>query len=127
MLHEVGALLTEACRASDLPARLGGEEFAILLSDTPADEAERACARIREMFHARSDWGGVAGLRVTFSAGVAELREDESASSLMQRADLALYQAKSAGRDRICWAEAQSIRGQALAILQNSCAVCSVS
>lgn len=102
VLHEVGALLTEACRASDLPARLGGEEFAILLSDTPADEAERACARIREMFHARSDWGGVAGLRVTFSAGVAELREDESASSLMQRADLALYQAKSAGRDCIC-------------------------
>jgi len=102
VLHEVGALLTDACRASDMPARLGGEEFAILLSDTPAAEAERACERIRQMFHARSEWGGVAGLRVTFSAGVAELGEDESASSLMQRADQALYQAKSAGRDRIC-------------------------
>lgn len=101
VLHEVGALLTAACRASDLPARLGGEEFAILLSDTPADEAERACARIRELFHARSDWGGIDGLRVTFSAGVAELREDESGSSLMQRADHALYQAKSDGRDRV--------------------------
>jgi len=102
VLHEVGALLTAACRASDLPARLGGEEFAILLSDTPAVEAQRVCERIREMFHARSDWGGIAGLRVTFSAGVAELREDESGSSLMQRADHALYQAKSTGRDRIC-------------------------
>ncbi|MDG2526742.1 two-component regulator propeller domain-containing protein [Stenotrophomonas sp. HITSZ_GD] len=101
VLHEVGALLTAACRASDLPARLGGEEFAILLSDTPAEEAERVCARIRELFHARSDWGGIEGLRVTFSAGVAELREDESGSSLLQRADHALYEAKSDGRDRI--------------------------
>jgi len=102
VLHDVGTLLTAACRASDLPVRLGGEEFALLLTDTPAAEAEQVCQRIRDLFHARSDWGGVPGLRVSFSAGVAELREDESGSSLMQRADHALYQAKSQGRDRIC-------------------------
>ncbi|HYG05203.1 MAG TPA: two-component regulator propeller domain-containing protein [Stenotrophomonas sp.] len=102
VLHDVGALLTAACRASDLPARLGGEEFAILLSDTPLAEAERVCARVREMFHARTGWGGVEESRVTFSAGVAELREDESGSSLMQRADHALYEAKRQGRDRVC-------------------------
>jgi diguanylate cyclase (GGDEF)-like protein len=102
VLHEVGMVLTSGCRASDLPARLGGEEFALLLSDTPLHEAEQVCARIRERFHAHRDWGAVEGLQVTFSAGLAELGEDESGSSLMQRADQALYRAKSEGRDRIC-------------------------
>ncbi|PPT42726.1 GGDEF domain-containing protein [Xanthomonas arboricola] len=102
VLHDVGVLLTAAARASDLPARLGGEEFALLLADTTLDDAQALCQRIRELFHARHDWGGVDGLQVTFSAGVAELRDDDTGSSLMQRADQALYQAKSAGRDRIC-------------------------
>jgi len=102
VLHEVGALLSSASRASDLPARLGGEEFALLLADTPLIEAMEVCERIRGLFHAHADWGGMTGLQVSFSAGVAELGEDESGSSLMQRADLALYRAKSGGRDRIC-------------------------
>ncbi|WP_434990391.1 diguanylate cyclase domain-containing protein [Xanthomonas melonis] len=101
VLHEVGALLTAAARATDLPARLGGEEFALLLTDTGLDDAQPLCLRIRALFHARRDWGGVEGLQVTFSAGLAQLRDDDTASSLMQRADHALYDAKSAGRDRI--------------------------
>lgn len=103
VLHEVGALLTVACRASDLPARLGGEEFALLLADTPLAEALLVCERVRELFRAHGEWAGLDGLAVSFSAGVAELGEDESGSSLMQRADLALYRAKSEGRDRVCW------------------------
>ncbi|MCC8536434.1 diguanylate cyclase domain-containing protein [Xanthomonas axonopodis pv. poinsettiicola] len=101
VLHEVGALLTAAARASDLPARLGGEEFALLLADTTLADAHALCLRIRTLFHARNDWGGVQGLQVTFSAGIAELRDEDTGSSLMQRADHALYEAKSAGRDRI--------------------------
>ncbi|WP_372383319.1 diguanylate cyclase domain-containing protein [Xanthomonas sp. NCPPB 1068] len=101
VLHEVGALLTAAARASDLPARLGGEEFALLLADTALHDAQALCERIRTRFHARSDWGGVEGLQVTFSAGLTALRDDDTGSSLMQRADQALYQAKSAGRDQI--------------------------
>lgn len=102
VLHEVGVLLTAAARASDLPARLGGEEFALLLADTTLDEAQALCLRIRALFHARHNWASVEGLQVTFSAGVAALRDDDTGSSLMQRADHALYEAKSAGRDRIC-------------------------
>ncbi|CCG37622.1 diguanylate cyclase [Xanthomonas citri pv. mangiferaeindicae] len=102
VLHEVGVLLTAAARASDLPARLGGEEFALLLADTTLDEAQALCLRIRALFHARHNWGSVEGLQVTFSAGVAALRDEDTGSSLMQRADHALYEAKSAGRDRIC-------------------------
>ncbi len=89
-------------RASDLPARLGGEEFALLLADTTLDEAQALCLRIRALFHARHNWASVEGLQVTFSAGVAALRDDDTGSSLMQRADHALYEANSAGRDRIC-------------------------
>jgi len=102
VLHEVGEVLTSACRASDLPARLGGEEFALLMSDTSRQAAQLLCERLRELFHARRDWGGVPGLQVTFSAGLAELRDDESGSELILRADQALYRAKSEGRDRIC-------------------------
>lgn len=101
VLQEMGALLASGCRASDLPARLGGEEFALLLSDTPLQEALLICARIRDRVHAIADWGGVEGLRVTFSAGVAELREDENGTALMQRTDQALYRAKNEGRDCI--------------------------
>nr|WP_238319428.1 ligand-binding sensor domain-containing diguanylate cyclase [Xanthomonas maliensis] len=102
VLHEVGALLAASARASDLPARLGGEEFALLLSDTTLDEAKTLCLRLRDQFHARRDWGGVQGLHVTFSAGIAVVREGETGPALLQRADHALYEAKSAGRDRIC-------------------------
>ncbi|WOB28566.1 MULTISPECIES: diguanylate cyclase domain-containing protein [Xanthomonas] len=102
VLHDVGELLTAAARTSDLPARLGGEEFALLLGETALSDAQLLCERIRMLFHARADWGDVEGLQVTFSAGLAELGDDDTGSSLMQRADHALYEAKSAGRDRIC-------------------------
>lgn len=102
VLHELGGFLTAAARASDLPARLRGEEFALLLADTTLGQAQALCLRIRARFHARHDWGGVDGLQAAFSAGVAELRDDDTGASLMQRADHALYEAKRAGRDRIC-------------------------
>ena len=103
VLAEVALLLDSACRDSDMSARTGGEEFALLLNDTRIAEAEKICERLRTLFHAHGDWGGVAGLRVTFSAGLVELGGgDRSPSMLYQRADSALYQAKRGGRDRIC-------------------------
>lgn len=103
VLAEVALLLDSACRDSDMSARAGGEEFALLLNDTRIAEAEKICERLRTLFHAHGDWGGVAGLRVTFSAGLVELGEgDRSPSMLYQRADRALYQAKRGGRDRVC-------------------------
>lgn len=105
VLREVGAILISACRGSDLPARLGGEEFALLLDNTTLAEAEQVCKRLQEVFHARDNWCGIADLRVTVSMGLAQLRLDESGSELILRADQALYRAKSAGRDRVCCTE----------------------
>lgn len=103
VLCEVGRLLAASCRDSDLPARLGGEEFALLLNDTALDEAQLVCARLQGLFHAQRNWAGIEGLRVTFSAGLVQLGAGDRAPLLLfQRADKALYQAKSDGRDRIC-------------------------
>lgn len=101
VLVEVARLIASACRDSDMPARTGGEEFALLLNDTRLDEAAQVCARLRGLFHDHPDWAGVAGLKVTFSAGLVELdAADRTPMLLYQRADRALYRAKSEGRDR---------------------------
>jgi len=101
VLAEVADVLASACRDSDMPARTGGEEFALLLNDTRLEEAAQVCARLRGLFHDHADWAGISGLRVTFSAGLVELdTADRTPKLLYQRADRALYRAKSDGRDR---------------------------
>ena len=103
VLAEVGQLLLSACREGDMAARLGGEEFALLLADTRLRDAEQVCARLKVLFSSRQDWGGIGGLRVTFSAGLVEVgATDRFASALYKRADSALYRAKNDGRDMIC-------------------------
>ncbi len=101
VLIEVARVIASACRDSDMPARTGGEEFTLLLNDTRLDEAAQVCARLRGLFHDHPDWAGVPGLKVTFSAGLVELDADDRTPMLLyQRADRALYRAKSDGRDR---------------------------
>ena len=107
VLRAAAGVLRSVCREVDLPARVGGEEFAILLpqTDAPGAEqvAERARARIAKGHH-RAPSG--AGFRVTASAGVASLGRDvTSAEALLQHADDALYRAKAAGRNRVVAAE----------------------
>lgn len=61
------------------------------------------CTRLQGLFHAQRNWAGIDNLRVTFSAGLVQLAADDRTPLLLfQRADKALYQAKSDGRDRIC-------------------------
>lgn len=102
LLAAVGDAIRANCRASDIAARFGGEEFALIVHGTP-DEALEAAERIRL---------AVAGVTVlvaggervgtTVSAGVAGFEgPDDDASRLLDRADKALYHSKSAGRDRV--------------------------
>ncbi len=103
VLREVGRLLSGATRVSDVPARVGGEEFALLFHDTTLEQAQVACEQLRQRFHEQRNWAGVAGLQISFSAGVVQWSGDgELADALLRRADNALYQAKETGRDRIC-------------------------
>ncbi len=93
VLAEIGAVL-RAGRSEDLPFRVGGDRFAVLFPHTNAAEASVAVERIRAAIA-----GGLPGL--TVSAGVAELdHRVPGADPLLAQAELALHDAKSAGRDR---------------------------
>lgn len=94
VLRSFGRTLLQGTRASDTVARLGGEEFALLLPRTTPDEASRLLARLR------ATWLGVRPHAVSFSAGVAPVASSGGPGALRQ-ADEALYQAKDRGRDRI--------------------------
>ncbi len=88
-------------RDTDRFGRYGGEEFLLVLPDTPVDRAAEILDRLREII-ADLDWSAFsADMRVTISAGVATLRPDEISDTLLARADSALYAAKAQGRNRI--------------------------
>jgi diguanylate cyclase (GGDEF)-like protein len=88
-------------RNVDRFGRYGGEEFLLLLPETPTDVAARILDRLRAII-ADLDWSAFSsGMQVTISAGVATLRADESADTFLARADSALYAAKARGRNRI--------------------------
>ncbi len=98
VLQHVARRLAESVRGSDVVARWGGEEFAILLRNCALGEAIIAAEAIRARISS-SPVGQVSV--VTASIGVAELRADEGLSSWLSRADSALYEAKRAGRNRV--------------------------
>ena len=83
-------------------ARLGGEEFAVLLPHSDADAAVQLGEELRRALE-RAGVAGASGaaVRYTVSVGVASLDEGESLASLLQRADAALYAAKRGGRNRV--------------------------
>jgi diguanylate cyclase len=88
-------------RHIDKFGRYGGEEFLLVLPDTPDDEAVRTLNRLRAII-ADLDWSAFSpGMRVTISAGVATLKPDETPDTFLARADSALYIAKARGRNRI--------------------------
>jgi diguanylate cyclase (GGDEF)-like protein len=95
--HVAGELRARA-RFGELVARIGGEEFAWMLPETSLADATRAAERARAGIAGSPAPGG---LRVTLSAGAAELEPGIDAAALCRRADEALYRAKAAGRDRV--------------------------
>jgi diguanylate cyclase (GGDEF)-like protein len=102
VLARVGRLLRSSARNLDLPARFGGEEFAVLLYDTEMEGAlsfaERFRGNLREM---QVPVEGRAAVEVTASMGVAVGSDLVDPEALIEAADRALYRAKSEGRDRL--------------------------
>lgn len=97
------ATILSTGRASDVPCRYGGEEFALILPGVSAGSAIEVAERIRRRL-ADERWPGRDRLRVTASFGIADLDgcgADAEASLLVAAADEALYRAKAAGRDRV--------------------------
>lgn len=101
VLRDLANILMASVRTpTDLPARLGGEEFAVILPDTRLDEARRVAERLREQVAARVFEDEDVRLRVTISVGLVAAR-GLSLNTLLQRADEALYRAKQTGRNRV--------------------------
>jgi diguanylate cyclase (GGDEF)-like protein len=102
VLCEMAAILKSQARESDTVARLGGEEFAVLLPDTNAEQAAQLAERVREEVDDHVITFRNQGIRITVSIGVAEASDSlDTADSLLHAADLALYEAKEAGRNRV--------------------------
>jgi diguanylate cyclase (GGDEF)-like protein/hemerythrin-like metal-binding protein/PAS domain S-box-containing protein len=99
VLVAIAGAVARAVRVSDTACRWGGEEFAILLPGVGAAAAARMADRIREAV-AEEQCPGVP-VRVTVSAGVAQLDTRETGAEGFKRADLALYRAKEGGRNRV--------------------------
>ncbi len=90
----------QVTRDADIVARWGGEEFLIVMPETSAEGAALLLDRLREALATVCVSEDVPTLRILFSAGIAEHGPGESSDQTLHRADLALYQAKSAGRHR---------------------------
>lgn len=103
VLKLVASVLHENVKGSDLAARYGGEEFALILPETSLSSAFSLVEKIRNSIANRAiksrkkqqNYG-----RVTLSLGIAEYRGDDSAATLIDRADTALYHAKETGRNK---------------------------
>lgn len=106
VLQAFAQCVKSALRASDLVCRMGGEEFAAILPDTPAEEALVVAKRLRNAIAALPITHQDHTIPITVSIGVASLAPTcRELSELIRHADQALYQAKAKGRNRVCVAE----------------------
>jgi EAL domain-containing protein (putative c-di-GMP-specific phosphodiesterase class I) len=102
MLLMIGRILADHCRASDFVARLGGDEFAVLLPAPDGAEARTVAEHLMAALHGEVLVVDGTPLRLTASIGVARFDSREaSVNEVLVDADLAMYEAKRAGRDRI--------------------------
>jgi len=102
VLVQLAEILRGSVRTVDLAARIGGEEFVVMLPQTPLAGGQVLAERLRgkvERFHFGKEGDPV---RVTISIGVAALSEGvRDAQALLERSDQAMYQAKQAGKNRV--------------------------
>ncbi len=100
VLRAFAGVARDHLRAHDRLARWGGEEFLVLLPHTQRAEARRAMDRLQANLADACPRVMPQGLRISFSAGVVQLAHDETLEAAIERADRAMYQAKTLGRAR---------------------------
>ena len=104
VLREFGVRLATNVRAIDLPCRLGGEEFVVVMPGASLEDATRVADRIRRDVAAQPFpiMGGTEGLTITISVGVAASTGlDDTPEALLKRADEGVYEAKAHGRNQV--------------------------
>lgn len=101
VLEQLARLIQNNTRATDFVARYGGEEFAVLLPEIEEPESPDVVAEKIRAVIAGASFAAVGQVTVSIGVGLAELA-DNNTSALIKRADQQLYQAKGAGRNRVC-------------------------
>ncbi|MDC8773780.1 GGDEF domain-containing protein [Roseateles albus] len=101
-LKSLAERVSNELRPGDLVARYGGEEFVLMLPNTPLDEAQAVLQRLQRALSASLFMHEGKDVFVTFSAGVTHYRLGETLEAALDRADLALYEAKHTGKNRAC-------------------------
>lgn len=112
ILRRVASICQETLRTGDIFARLGGEEFAALLPRTCEADAINVAERLREAVAETPIMYGHVQVKVTISAGVGLLMAGEGFSALYNRVDVALYNAKNLGRNRVVSASSLNSSGE---------------
>jgi diguanylate cyclase (GGDEF)-like protein len=118
-LRKLAGLMTRNLRRIDTIARIGGEEFVVLLPRTNLTEAAQVADKLRSIVE-RTEFPGGEGQpdgMLTVSVGVASLRPDETGADLLSRADAALYEAKDRGRN--CVVTASQSAGSARSLTRS--------
>lgn len=100
-LIHLTAVCRDTLRPQDTVARFGGEEFVILLPETGIDDAVRALARLQRELTKRFFMHDNQKVLITFSAGVTQLRQEDDKTTVIKRADEAMYKAKKSGKNRV--------------------------
>ncbi len=104
LIHLV-KVVKDTLRVMDVIARFGGEEFMIVLPETPLEDAVQTVTRVQRELTKQIFLYNNQRLLITFSAGVALHQPGEAQESIIQRADEALYKAKKAGKNRVIAAD----------------------
>jgi diguanylate cyclase (GGDEF)-like protein len=105
VLTEAAARVREVLRTADIPCRVGGDEFAVILPEAGIAQAEQLFGRLQDAISSRPI--GQAG-RLHISAGVAELKPEDDSISFFERGDEALYRAKEAGKGQSVTADGRA-------------------
>jgi diguanylate cyclase (GGDEF)-like protein len=105
ILREIAESARDSVRSTDIAFRYGGEEFVVLLNSTGKNGAYLLAERIRRNIQKKTCTYGEHSIKVSASLGIACLREGESATDLFKRADEAMYQSKTQGKNRTLIAE----------------------
>ncbi len=104
VLKAFAEIVKNNSRTIDVAARLGGEEFAILLTGADKENAHIIAERLREQVAELVIDHDLGSIMITVSIGaVCVMKDDTNTDAVMQRADDALYEAKNRGRNQIYW------------------------
>lgn len=101
VLKSLARLLKQRLRGTDIVGRYGGEEFAVIMTDTNAPEAAKVIDEIRKVFSRLLHMSDNKEFKVTFSCGIADIKHFPDVKSVSEAADKALYQAKKKGRNQV--------------------------